>query len=104
MMLISRSHDLFHWKKRPVFALLLPLLVCLLPLFLLAGCGESTVATPTWPSTSYSLATPAPKGTGPHLPAATLRVPEDYPTISDAVKAARPGNLISVARGFITKL
>ena len=65
MMLISRSHELFHRKKRPVFALLLALLVCLLPLFLLAGCGGSAVATPTWPSTSYSLATPAPKGTGP---------------------------------------
>jgi hypothetical protein len=36
MMLISRSHELFYRKKRPVFALLLPLLVCLLPLFLLA--------------------------------------------------------------------
>ena len=100
MMLISRSHELFHRKKRPVFALLLPRLVCLLPLFLLAGCGGSAVATPTWPSTSYSLATPAPKGTGPHWPAATLRVPEDYPTISDAAKAAKPGDLISVAPGM----
>ncbi len=99
-MLISRSQELFHCKKRPVFALFLPLLVCLLPLFLLAGCGGSTVATPTWPSHSYSLATPAPKGTAPHLPAATLRVPEDYLTISAAVKAAKPGDLISVAPGM----
>jgi len=99
-MLISKSQALLHWKKRPVLALFLPLLVCLLPLFLLAGCGESTVATPTWPSLSSSLATPAAKGTGPHLPAATLRVPEDYLTISAAVKAAKPGDLISVAPGM----
>jgi hypothetical protein len=97
MILIARSHELFQWKKRPVCALFLPLLVCLLPLFLLAGCGGSTVATPTRPSLSYSLATPVPKGTGPHLPAATLRVPEDYLTLSAAVKAAQPGDLIAVA-------
>jgi len=100
MMLLSRSHELFQWKKRPVCARFLPLLVCLLPLFLLAGCGGSTVATPTWPSLSYALATPAPKGSGPHLPAATLRVPEDYLTISAAVKAAQPGDLIAVAPGI----
>jgi Right handed beta helix region/Phospholipase_D-nuclease N-terminal len=99
-MLLSRSHELFHRKKRSVFALFLPLLVCLLPLFLLVGCSGSTIATPTWPSTSYSLAMPASKGTGPHWPAATLRVPEDYPTMSDAVKAAKPGDLISVAPGI----
>lgn len=100
VMLISRSHELFQWKKRPVFALFLPLLVCLIPLFLLAGCGGSTVVTPTWPGLSYSPATPAPEGTDSHLPAATLRVPEDYLTISAAVKAAKPGNLISVAPGI----
>ena len=100
MMLLSRSHQLFSRKKGPVCALFLRLLVCLLPLFLLGGCGGSAGATPTWPSTSSSLATPAPKETGPHWPAATLRVPEDYPTISAAVKAARPGDLISVAPGM----
>jgi parallel beta-helix repeat protein len=98
-MLISKSHELFHWNKERVFALFLPLLVCLLPLFLLAGCGGSTVTTSTWPRLSYSLATSASKGTGPHLPTATLRVPEDYLTISAAVKAAKPGDLISVAPG-----
>jgi hypothetical protein len=99
-MLMSKSHELFHWKKGLVFALFLPLLVCLLLLFLLAGCSGSTVATSTWPRLSYSLATPASKGTVLHLPAATLRVPEDYLTISDAVKAAKPGDLISVAPGM----
>ena len=32
----------------------------------------------------------------PHAPLATLRVPEDYPTIQAAVNAARPGDLISI--------
>ena len=86
--------------KKEEFAIFLPLLACLLPLFLLAGCGGSTVVTPTWPSLSSSFATPAPKASGPHLPAATLRVPEDYLTISAAVKAAKPGDLISVAPGM----
>lgn len=36
---------------------------------------------------------------GPHLPTAVLRVPEDYPTITAAVKAAKSGALISIASG-----
>ncbi|HEU5379255.1 MAG TPA: right-handed parallel beta-helix repeat-containing protein [Ktedonobacteraceae bacterium] len=36
---------------------------------------------------------------GPRLPLATLRVPEDYPTIQAAVKAAHPGDLVSIAPG-----
>lgn len=98
-MLLSRSHAHLHRKKRPVFTLFLPLLACLLSLFLLAGCDGSTGTTSSWPGTSYVLATPALDLAGPHLPAATLRVPEDYPTISAAVKAAKPGDLISVAPG-----
>ena len=73
--------------------------VCFLFFCWPVGRGGSAVATPTWPSTSYALATPAPKGTG-RTPAATVRVPEDYPTMSDAVKAAQPGDLISVAPGM----
>jgi len=98
-MLLSRSHARVHRKERPVFALFWPLLAGLLPLFLLAGCGASTATTPSWPGTSSALATPAPALAGPHSPVATLRVPEDYPTIGAAVKAAKPGDLISVAPG-----
>jgi hypothetical protein len=101
-MLISRSHGLFQRRKRSVFALSLLLPVCLLPLLALAGCGESaTVSSPSsWPNTSYSWATPAPTETGAHLSTATLRVPEEYPTISAAVAAAKPGDLISIAPGI----
>ena len=35
----------------------------------------------------------------PVAPLATLRVPEDYPTIQAAVKAAHPGDLVSIAPG-----
>ena len=35
----------------------------------------------------------------PQMPHATLRVPEDYPTISEAVKAARPDDLVSIGPG-----
>jgi hypothetical protein len=99
-MLMARSRELFHWKKRPLFPPCLSLLVCLLPLFLLAGCSGSGIATASWPGLAYAPAAPAPGGPGPHLPAATLRVPEDYPTISAAVKAAKPGDLISIAPGI----
>ena len=100
-MRISGPHELFHQKKRLLPALLLLLLLCLLPLFLLASCGQNTVATaPAWPSASYSsAATPALKGTGTNLPTTVVRVPEDYPTISAAVNAAKPGDLISIAPG-----
>src|SRR5579875_2857372 len=102
MMLILKSHNLFQRRKRSVFALSLLLPVCLLSLLALAGCGESaTVSSPSsWPNTSYSWATPAPTETGAHLSTATLRVPEEYPTISAAVAAAKPGDLISIAPGI----
>ena len=37
---------------------------------------------------------------GPPMPFATLRVPEDYPTVTSAVKAAKAGDLISIAPGM----
>ncbi len=98
-MLTPGSHGLFHGKKMSLFPLCLSLLICLLPLFFLAGCGGSTVVTTPWPSVSYAPVGPVPRGNGSHL-AAILRVPEDYPTISAAVKAAKPGDLISIAPGI----
>jgi hypothetical protein len=65
--------------------------------FLLAGCGGTTPSTispgaaPTSP-----LPLPAPPAGAP----AVLHVPEDYPTIQQAVDASLPGQIISVAPGI----
>jgi plastocyanin len=49
-------------------------------------------------STSSSVNTSTSGISQPHAPLATLRVPEDYPTIQAAVNAAKAGDLISIGQ------
>src|SRR5450759_4878416 len=75
-----------HWRPRFSWFGIITLIFLLMPL--LAACGSSppTAAEPSVPSVISQ----------PRAPAATLRVPEDYPTIQAAVNAAKAGDLVSI--------
>ncbi len=75
-----------HWRPRFSWFGIITLIFLLMPL--LAACGSSppTAAEPSVPSVISQ----------PRAPAATLRVPEDYPTIQAAVNAAKTGDLVSI--------
>ncbi len=61
------------------------------------GYGMAGVVIVDGPSgTSTSANFPVSVNSQPHAPVATLRVPEDYPTIQAAVNAAKAGDLLSI--------
>ncbi len=62
-----------------------------------AAAASSTTTTTTAPTTEAPTTTAAPTTT--EAPYSVLRVPEDHPTIQEAVDAAEPGDLVLVAPG-----
>ncbi len=75
-----------HWRPRFSRFGIITLIFLLMPL--LAACGSSP-PTAAGPSVTFV-------ASQPHAPLATLRVPEDYPTIQTAVNAAKAGDLVSI--------
>ena len=75
-----------HWRPRFSRFGIITLIFLFMPL--LAACGSSPPTAAGPPVSSVT--------SQPHAPLATLRVPEDYPTIQAAVNAAKAGDLVSI--------
>lgn len=106
-----------HGKKRkpvPRWSYLLSLTcISLLSLLFLAACGGSSAPSGSTVSSLDNSLSPTELhikagkngsgartlSTGRYFSGRTLRVPEEYPTVTDAVKAAAPGDMISIAPG-----